>query len=690
MPDMDMPDMNDTTDNKNDSSLKEFLSESEEITEALNNELMVLAKCAESGERVDPGILNSIFRSAHSLKGLSGMFGFEPMVALSHNLEELLDAMRLGKVDFSMEVADALFESLSVVSMLLEAKSRDSEVDDSIIKEITGKLSDALSRKKSSEESSILDGIDAQVLDVLTEYEEHRLTESLKEGLSVFKVQASFPIVTFDQALEELSAILKAKGEIITTLPTPGATPGETINFDLVVATKTSKEDLEEAIDDKDILVSYAKSGAAGAGAPETSEVETTAEPPPSALPTDDAIKSITQTVRVDIAKLDELMNLVGELVLIKGAINSVAASMKTKAEASSFAVDLQKSCKGLDKMLSALQQGIMEARMVPLGQIFDKLARTIRKIGREVGKEVTLDVSGGETRLDKLIVEELTSPLMHIIRNSMDHGIEDPEGRRSAGKPEKGTIRLDAFQSGSHVVLKITDDGRGIDPDKILKKAVEKGLAQEGTKLRKEELLNLMFTPGFSTSEEVSELSGRGVGMDVVKSNISGISGMVEMESTPGKGTTVILTLPMTLAIIQALIIKLGSNYFAVPLNTVLESFLLEDTQVETIETKEFVHLRNSTVPIVRLGSILGVEASKEGKYVVIVGLAEKKLGLVVDDIEGQQDIVIKTVGKRFSEVGIIGGATEYREKTILTIDVGGIIEECMGEQAGLRLTGS
>ena len=688
-----MPDMNDTTDKKDDSSLKEFLSESEEITEALNNELMVLAKCAESGERVDPGILNSIFRSAHSLKGLSGMFGFEPMVALSHNLEELLDAMRLGKVDFSMEVADALFESLSVVSMLLEAKSRDSEIDASIITEITGKLSAALSLKKSSEESSILDGIDAQILDVLTEYEEHRLTESLKEGLGVFKVQASFSIVTFDQALEELSAILKAKGEIITTLPTPGATPGETINFDLVVATKTSKEDLEEAIDDKDILVSYAKSGAAGDKAPETSEVETTTGPEetaPSAPPTDEALKSITQTVRVDIAKLDELMNLVGELVLLKGAINSVAASMKTKAEASSFAIDLQKSCKGLDKMLSALQQGIMEARMVPLGQVFDKLARTIRKIGREVGKDVALEVSGAETRLDKLIVEELTSPLMHIIRNSMDHGIEDPEGRRSAGKPEKGVIRLDAFQSGSHVVLEIADDGRGIDPDKILKKAVEKGLAEEGTRLRKEEILNFMFTPGFSTSEEVSELSGRGVGMDVVKSNISGISGMVEIESEPGRGTTVILTLPMTLAIIQALIIKLGSRYFAVPLNTVLESFLLEDTQVETIETKEFVHLRNTTVPIVRLGSILDVEASEKGKYVVIVGLAEKKLGLVVDDIEGQQDIVIKTVGKRFSEVGIIGGATEYREKTILTVDVGGIIEECMGEQAGLRMTGS
>ncbi|MCK4739128.1 MAG: chemotaxis protein CheA, partial [Deltaproteobacteria bacterium] len=407
-------------------------------------------------------------------------------------------------------------------------------------------------------------------------------------------------------------------------------------------------------------------------------------------------LKSITQTVRVDIAKLDSLMNLVGELIITKGSIISIAANMKNQLEGAKFSLELQKPLKSLDKRLTALQEGLMEARMVPLTQIFDKLSRNVRKIGRDINKEVSLEVFGGDTKLDKLIVEELSGPLMHIIRNSMDHGIESAEVREGKGKPAKGVITLNAYQSGGHVLIEVSDDGGGINHEKIFKKAVEKGLVEPGHLPRKEEIINLMFLPGFSTSDEVSDISGRGVGMDVVKESIAAISGMVEIESKEGQGTKVILTLPMTLAIIQALIAEVNGRHFAVPLNTVVESFLLEDTQVETIETKEFVHLRNATIPIIRLSELLDLpENSTEKrdvrcfeKYVVVVGLAEKKLGLVVDDLLGQQDIVIKSVGKRLGSVSAIAGATEYRQKTILTIDVGGIIEECMGEQSGLKST--
>ncbi|MCK5237353.1 MAG: chemotaxis protein CheA [Deltaproteobacteria bacterium] len=670
---------------ENDNSLKEFLAESEEIIEELSNDLMKLGSSAEAGEKADPGVLNSIFRSAHSLKGLSGMFGFEPMLNLTHNLEELLDALRLGKITFGPAIVDTLFEAISIVQSMLESKSagKPVEVD---IDPIVSKLSETINANQKGEELSAENsGIDQGILDVLTEYEEHRLNESISEGLNIFKVQASFPIATFDQGLEEISELLKQMGEIITTLPTPGATPGETINFDIVVATKTTQEKLDETIDNDKVVVTLASGGKEAAA---EEKVETAAAAAPTAASLDEGLKSISRTVRVDIAKLDELMHMVGELVLTKGSIHAMAEVMKYKAETANYGIDLQKTNKTFEKILAQLQEGLMEARMVPLGQVFDKLSRTIRKLGRDIGKEVTLDIRGAETKLDKLIVEELASPLMHIVRNSMDHGLEFPEEREASGKPRKGTITFDAFQSGNHVIIEVSDDGKGIDRDKILDKAIEKGLVSKGERVKEEDILEFMFMPGFSTSDEVSELSGRGVGMDVVKQNIAEISGMVEIDSTKGKGTKIILTLPMTLAIIKALMVEVSGKNFAIPLNPVLENFLLEDTHIETIETKEFVHLRNSTVPLIRLNSFLGLSTENSAsKYVVVVGLADKKLGLVVDELMGQQDVVIKTTGKRLGDGNVIAGATEYRQETILALDVGAIIEECSGEHVNVKV---
>jgi two-component system chemotaxis sensor kinase CheA len=673
---------------RNQESLKEFLAEAEDIAEELSSDLMHLAESAEkgAGAQADPGVLNSVFRSAHSLKGLSGMFGFTPMVRISHNLEELLDALRLGKIEFSAALVDALFEALATLNTLLKIRGRGEDTDSVDITAVVKRLSETLkSSQKKDDQSSLLSGIESSILDVLTEYEEYRLKENLKNDLNILKVQASFSIATFDQELEELSGLLKGFGEIITTLPTPGAALGETINFDIVVATKSVEDDLNKAIDNKDVTVGRANKEAADG----ETELEAAEKTPTTAsiITTDDGLKSLTKTVRVDISKLDNLMNIVGELILVKGSLTALTDSMKLKAETLDSGLELQKTNKGLDKMLTSLQEGIMEARMVPLSQVFDKLSRSVRKIGRDIGKEVTLKVKGAETTIDKLIVEELSSPLMHIIRNSMDHGIESPEERTRMGKAVKGTIELNAYQSGNHVVLEIQDDGKGLDHEKILKKAIEKGLAAKGATPRKEEIIDFMFAPGFSTAEEVSDLSGRGVGLDVVKQNISKISGIVEIDSTHGEGTKVTLTLPMTLAIIQALIIKTSGHHFAIPLNPIIENFLIEDTHIETIETKEFVHLRDSTIPLIRLNELLGLKKEKgndevEGKYVVVVGLAEKKLGLVVDDLYGQQDIVLKSVGKRFNDVNVIAGATEFRQKIVLALDVGGIIDQCMGEQ--------
>lgn len=660
---------------ESEAHIKEFLAEAEEIVESLNADLMKLAESGKAG----PAVLNSIFRSAHSLKGLSGMFGFEAMTSLSHNLENLLDNLRLGKVELTPAVVDLLLEALSVIHTLLEMKSK-GEVDVSV-EGLIEKLNSAVIEHGTAKEAPAeAFGIDKAIMNVLTEYEEHRLLSSLKAGMNIFKVQTSFPIMSFDQGLLELTNILKDNGEIITTLPTPGASPGDTINFDIVIATGVNKEAIESAIDNQDIKVALAAKSSKEASSARPEEVKAT--PEEHAIQEkriDEGIKSITQTVRVDISKLDNLMNIVGELVLLKSAIIAVTDAMKSKEGHTPLVSELSKTVKMAEKRLSELQQGVLEARMVPLGQVFEKLARTVRKTGREMGKEVDFEVRGSETELDKLIVEDLANPLMHLVRNSIDHGIESPEERIRVGKSERGVIMIRAFQKGNHVIVEVTDDGRGIDHEAILQKAIEKGLIEKGAAIRKEEILNFMFLPGFSTKEEVSEISGRGVGMDVVKKNITDMSGAIEIETEKGKGTKVVLVLPMTLAIIQALIVEVSGYSYAVPLNSVLENFILEPSEIETIETREFVHLRDTTLPLVRLCDFFELPECVKGKYVVVVGLAEKRLGLVVDKLKGQQDIVMKSAGKRLESVSGIAGATDIGQKTVLVLDVGGIMEECV-----------
>ena len=675
---------------ESEANTKEFLAEAEEIVESLNSDLMRLA----GSEKADPGLLNNIFREAHTLKGLSGMFGFTAMTSLSHNLENLLDSLRLGKIELSPSLIDLLLEAISIIHTLLEIRNTGKE--DISVEEIIDKINSVVSDQGRKGASDAPSTIDKAIMNVLTEYEEHRLNESIKAGLNIFKVQSSFPIMSFDQGLAELTAILKDKGEIITTLPTPGFSPGDTINFDIIVATQIAKETLERAIDNQEIMVSLAVKSARELPSAEVEKVKTGIKLPSldeQALKVEEksaeeGIKSITHSVRVDISKLDNLMNIVGEVVMLKASIGGIAETLKTRDGSAGIAGELSKTVKILEKRLYELQQGVLESRMVPLGQVFEKLLRTVRKLGREIGKEVDLVLNGAETELDKHIVEELANPLIHIIRNALDHGIEAAEERRRAGKKEKGLIKVSAFQKGSHVVITVEDDGRGIDHDMVLRKAVERGLAEKGATLKREQILDFMFLPGFSTKEEVSEISGRGVGMDVVKKNITDLSGMVEIETEKGRGTKVMLILPLTLAIVKALIVEVAGSVYAIPLNAVLENFVLEPSKIETIETSEFVYLRDTTLPLIRLCNFFQLSGNCEnGKYVVVVGLAEKKLGLVVDGLRGQQDIVMKSVGKRLEEVKGIAGATDIGQKTILVLDVGDIMDECMKGQASYRL---
>lgn len=666
-------------------AIKEFLGESEEIIERLNLDLVTFADGIESGE-ADPELLNSIFRGAHSLKGISGMFGFDDISTLSHHMENLLDSLRLGKIVLSGTLVEVLFEALENLSRLVHGKGEAEEYSLDL-GPVLARIEGALSGGAGGQGNVLAElNLDSAILSVLTEYEEHRLVENLKKGRNLQNVKISFGLASFDQDLAELTDILKKKGEVISTLPCAGDVP-DRIGFQLLYGTSATVGEIVAAIGRENAVVELLGAKAAAAKpfvAEETAEVEVAGEGQESGAT---SMRSISRTVRVDLDKLDSLMNVVGELVLSKGAIAAVAERVRTSGDIG-LAVELQKAVRVLERRLDELQKGVMEVRMVPVGQLFEKMVRIVRRVASESGKKVAIDIRGADTELDKLIMEDLSDPLMHIIRNAIDHGIESPEERLAVGKPEKGTITLWASQKGNHVVIEVRDDGRGVNPETVRRKAVQKGLIAEGTELSREEVYDLLFMPGFSTRDEVSDLSGRGVGMDVVKNNISSLSGMIEMDSRIGEGTTLAITLPITLAIIKALIVSVCDKTYAIPINSVMETLMVDAASIRTIERREVMELRQSTLPLLRLEEIfqLPVNSRADGRiFVAVVGFAEKKLGVVVDELLGQQDVVIKSLGNALSFVrGIAGAADLGNQKTILVLDVGGLMSEALrGESA-------
>ncbi len=404
------------------------------------------------------------------------------------------------------------------------------------------------------------------------------------------------------------------------------------------------------------------------------------------------SLKSLSQTVRVDLRRLDQLMNLVGELALVHANLGGAVERMQRSQTANEHLREFQDQLRVMNRRLGLLQQGILEVRMVPLGQVFDKLARVVRKVGQRLEKEVRLVISGADTELDKLIVEELSDPLMHMINNAIDHGIETPAERLALGKSRAGRVALAAYQKGNRVVIELTDDGKGMDWRAIRDRAVQRGFIsrEEAADITPAQAINLIFTPGFSTKQQATATSGRGVGMDVVKTNIAKLSGMIDVASEPGRGSRFRVTLPITLAIIQALVIETAGQTFCIPLNSVLESIMVQAEEIQTIEGHEVVSVRGRTLPLVHLSRVFDLEADgREAErrmfydrlYVVVVGLAQHRVGLVVDELLGQQDVVIKPIGKALRQVPGIAGATELGDnRTVLLLDVGTLVGEAVG----------
>ncbi|HZI13645.1 MAG TPA: chemotaxis protein CheA [Myxococcus sp.] len=748
-------------------ALAEFVAEATEILEALGKDLLVLDE--RRGQEADPELVNGIFRAAHSLKGLSGLFGQERIARLAHGTEDLLDRLRLGRLRLDDTALDALIEALDTFQALLVETARGTESD--VLTRRTDDMLGRLERLGSHQalpEEDPLDRLelDAQVRAVFTEYEEHRLRENVRRGVSLWRVRAAFDLSDFDKGLADLNARLKPLGEVISTLPStrPGGAHG--IAFDLIFGAQVPGEKLEAGLKgspaelsalgvrpaDSDVAQALvraaeppaaaraalavvtpadvappakrggkkkgarsAKPAALGPGAqqpllpastpdgedslapaapstpppvravvlPEAQRVQATVAP--AARPeAETSLRSLTQTVRVDIGKLDGLINMVGELLLIKANLQRLAESARQDGAvqlSKLFGQELARETRGLERKLEALQEGLLEARMVPVGQVFDKLARLVRRITREAGKEIDFVIGGGEVELDKLIVEELSDPLMHLIRNAIDHGVESPEARLAAGKPRRAVVGLRAEQKGNHVVIEVSDDGAGIDEARVREVALSRGLItfSQAQEMSRREVLNLIFLPGFSTARSVSELSGRGVGLDVVKNNLGNLSGIIDVWSERGKGTTFNLTLPVTLAIIRALVVGVSGRTYAVPLNSVMEILSVQPKDIRTVERREVLDLRGQTLPFVRLARLFNLpEKPVNRHFVVVVGIAQERLGIAVDELDGQQDIVTKPLGGRLQSVRGISGATDLgNRRTVLVLDVAALLEE-------------
>lgn len=700
-----------TTSSPTMDAARDFLAEAEEVVEELGTRLGELSDMAEQGAW-DPDLLNAIFRDAHSLKGLAGMFGFAVVSDVAHHTENLLDWLRMGKVSLSKPVLEILFSSAELLTTLLRS-TLDGTLDqhrdavEAHARSITACLNPVGDTDAASPFQQL--GLPVTLTGSLTDYEEHRLKENLAKGRFIHVVHASFELLTFDEGLNELTGRLKRCGEVISTLPSVGENMETHIDFDLLAGTERDRAQLEEVLEGTPALISFSGGGPAAvmtlspdgdAGAAEAplaavpaalppEQVRSVDQEPPTSAAAEEpfSAKSMSRTVRVDIGKLDELMNIVGELVLAHSSIASIAGRMRAEGF-SRMAIDLGKAAKGLERRLGDLQKGVMDIRMIPVGQLYEKMSRIVRKISREQGKKIDLKLYGAETELDKLIVEDIADPLMHIIRNAIDHGIESPEKRLAAGKSERGLVRLASYQKGNHVVIEVEDDGGGINIDKIKKKALQKGLVQDVSGLSDREALELIFLPGFSTADAVTDVSGRGVGMDVVRNNIAAVSGMVDVETWPGRGSRFTIVLPITLAIIKALIVFCAGRTYAVPITSVIESLILSPSDIRTVEGKEVISLREQTLPIIRLENFFRIERTgicPGDQYVVVVGVAEKRLGLVVDDLLGQQDIVIKPLGGAFKSLkGISGAADLGDQRTILVLDSGSIIAELMRSGQG------
>lgn len=616
----------------NDPEMKEivesFIVETKEILENLDTDLMQLEKRADDAE-----LLNQVFRSFHTIKGTSGFLGLDNLTKVTHKCEDILNKLRKGEVKLNAGIMDGILMAFDNIKAL--------------VADIAGEQ-----KANVPVEETI-----AALVQILQQMEKEKAeTLAVKEEVS----QES----DYEFSAEELKIIAELQDE-------DDEQPDEAVEIEKPDLTSGNQQSIETRLQNKSL----------------EPEVKLPVQSNQNAA-VNSAGKKSEDTIRVDIKRLDELLNIVSELVLGRNRLTQVNSEALLEYSGTKLSRDLSEAVKLIDIMTNELQLVVMKTRMVKIGKVFNRYPRVVRDLSKEAKKIINLNMFGEDTELDKTLIEEINDPLIHLIRNSVDHGIELPEVRKAAGKSETGNINLSAEQDGNNIIISIEDDGKGIDPEVIKEKAVSKGLLskERAKELSKQEIFNLIFLPGFSTAEKVTNISGRGVGMDVVKTNVAKLRGIINVESTVGKGSKITIKLPLTLAIIQGMIVKVHNDQLVVPLSSVIEVVRVNINEINTINQNEVIRLRDSVISLIDVNDLVfhsnGRTKDEDWQYIVVVGVAEKRFGLKVDALIGQKEVVIKSLGNYLGTIEGIAGSTIMGDGTIVMILD---INELINKHAGL-----
>lgn len=681
--------------------LEIFIDETKEHLQTLSDQLMILETEPDNMETI-----NEIFRAAHSLKGMAGTMGYKRMQRLTHDMENVFQEIRSGNMKVQPELIDVLFRGLDALegylANILESADEGTEDNEEIINTLnsiadkakggTGEVpAPTPTAAPSDDKSAASDGNKAKYENIrISDYEKATFEKAKEENLNILGItvylqdscilKAARAFLVF-KCLEELGEVMKAE-------PNVQDIEDEKFDYDfsLVYFTKESAEKVKAAIENvseiKEAVVGTFKVQLEGAeeaaheesvqtagkeskpvtkteDKPKTQAAAATQKKPEKKAAASKAKPAIGRTVRVDIEKLDVLMNLVSELIIAKNGLVSSSATNEHRNDNG-----FNEQIEYLESVTTNLHESVMKVRMVPIESVLNRFPRMVRDLSKKLDKKMELHMTGEETELDRTVIDEIGDPLQHLIRNAADHGLESNEERIALGKPEVGNIFLDAYQDGNNVIIEVRDDGAGINVDKVRQKALDRGTitSEQAELMSDKEIVDLLFRPSFSTSEKITDISGRGVGLDVVKTKIEGLGGNIECKSALGEGSSFIIRLPLTLAIIQALMVELGTEKYAIPLGNIemIEDIPLED--IKHVQTKEVINLRGNVIPLIRLDNLLDVEPvenEEESLTVVIVRKGDKQAGLVVDNLIGQQEIVIKSIGNYINCSKMIGGAT-------------------------------
>ncbi len=672
-----------------------FLDESHEHLQSLNEGLLRLE---ENMEEIDA--VNDIFRNAHTLKGMSATMGFAKIAELTHEMEDVLDLVRKSQLKLNEDIIDTLFKCLDSLEQMVDSVGNGEAEDVVDVSDLVAKLSSiskgtpapAAATPAAAAPAAAAAGGNTGMAEMEFDDIDLDVMKKAKEaGMNLFHAKITLMETCVLKAARSVMVMqaLDEVGDVIKSVPPAEDLEQEKFerSFEIIIATSADAQAVQNAVDTvseiEDVHVESVDPDKVGKGAAPAPAAAAPAAKPAAPAAKKEAAKPAaaapkkqhqSQSVRVDIEKLDTLMNLMGELVINKVRLEQIGQTHRL--------TDLMETLEQMDRVTGDLQNIVMKVRMVPVSAVFNRFPRMVRDVSKELGKEINLTIEGEETELDRTVIDEIGDPIMHLLRNSLDHGVESPDVREAKGKSRTGEVGLIARHEGNNVVIMITDDGAGIDANKIRRKAVEKGMVtqSEADSLDDADAVRLIFLPGFSTAEQITDISGRGVGMDVVRSKIEALSGHVDVETHIDEGSIFKIKLPLTLAIIQAMLVRVQEEMYAIPLTSIDSTINIEPSDIQTVQNKEVIVLRGEIIPIIRMEEALQVPHTKDSDehFVVVVHAGEAKAGIVVDNLIGQQEIVIKTLGNLFAGLKLFGGATVLGDgRVALILDVATMIQQ-------------